>query len=168
MCMSEDAERLFEQALIDVEHAEWDEKGGYYEWACLSAHKAAELSIKALYALEEEKRGIYLIGREGWRSLRGKERHQPLKLLKMLQNQYGVFVPEEILRNAYDLQELRYEDEAGHQRSCELSAQAMYGDEPSLGPYTPHEIASMEEAGNKIEAAKKIVDWVKSLTSTSV
>jgi len=38
-----------EQAQRDLEHAWHDLKAGYHEWACFSAHQAAEKALKALY-----------------------------------------------------------------------------------------------------------------------
>lgn len=46
------------QAKRDLQHAGDDLKGGYFEWACFSAHQAAEKAVKALFQhLHGEARG---------------------------------------------------------------------------------------------------------------
>jgi HEPN domain-containing protein len=47
----------FTQALRDLEHAENDVRGGFYDWACFSAQQAAEKGVKA--ALQK-------LGAEAW------------------------------------------------------------------------------------------------------
>jgi HEPN domain-containing protein len=37
------------QAKRDLEHTRGDLKSGYFEWACFSAHQAAEKAVKALF-----------------------------------------------------------------------------------------------------------------------
>jgi len=51
------------QAKRDLEHARDDLKGGYFEWACFSAHQAAEKAVKALFQhLHGEARGHSVAG----------------------------------------------------------------------------------------------------------
>lgn len=47
--MAERAQDWLEQARRDINHAENDVAGKYYEWACFSAQQAAEKALKALY-----------------------------------------------------------------------------------------------------------------------
>lgn len=47
--MASRAQDWLAQAERDLEHAQLDLKFGYHEWACFSAHQAAEKSLKALY-----------------------------------------------------------------------------------------------------------------------
>lgn len=38
-----------DQAEGDLEHAQSDLRGGFYDWACFSSHQAAEKAIKAVF-----------------------------------------------------------------------------------------------------------------------
>lgn len=51
------------QAKRDLQHAQDDRGGGYFEWACFSAHQAAEKAVKALFQhLHGEARGHSITG----------------------------------------------------------------------------------------------------------
>jgi len=51
------------QAKRDLQHAQDDLKGGYFEWACFSAHQAAEKAVKAVFQhLHGEARGHSIRG----------------------------------------------------------------------------------------------------------
>lgn len=51
------------QAKRDFQHARNDLQGGYFEWACFSAHQAAKKAIKALFQhLHGEARGHSVTG----------------------------------------------------------------------------------------------------------
>jgi HEPN domain-containing protein len=66
------------QAKRDLEHARDDLKGGYFEWACFSAHQAAEKAAKAVFHHPH-----------------GEARGQPIRgLLKALMNR--VAIPEQL------------------------------------------------------------------------
>lgn len=47
--MASRAQDWLAQAERDLEHARHDHQAGYHEWACFSAHQAAEKAVKALY-----------------------------------------------------------------------------------------------------------------------
>jgi len=51
------------QAKRDLQHAGNDLEGGYFEWACFSAHQAAEKAVRALFQhLHGEARGHSITG----------------------------------------------------------------------------------------------------------
>lgn len=51
------------QAKRDLQHARNDLHGGYFEWACFSAHQAGEKAVKALFQhLHGEARGHSITG----------------------------------------------------------------------------------------------------------
>lgn len=51
------------QAKRDLQHARDDVRGGYFEWACFSAHQAGEKAVKALFQhLHGEARGRSITG----------------------------------------------------------------------------------------------------------
>ena len=47
--MASRAQDRLDQAWRDLDHARNDLSTGYHEWACFSAHQAAEKGLKALY-----------------------------------------------------------------------------------------------------------------------
>lgn len=47
--MASRAQDWLAQGERDLAHARHDEGAGYHEWACFSAHQAAEKAVKALY-----------------------------------------------------------------------------------------------------------------------
>lgn len=47
--MASRAQDWLTQAKRDLEHAQNDQKEGFYEWGCFSAQQAAEKAVKALY-----------------------------------------------------------------------------------------------------------------------
>jgi HEPN domain-containing protein len=47
--MAERSRDWMDQARRDLESAQWQAQGGYYEWACFVAQQAAEKAIKAVY-----------------------------------------------------------------------------------------------------------------------
>ena len=54
-----------EQAIRDLQHAKDDLRTGYFEWACFSAHQAAEKAVRSLY----QALGIDVWGHSIWQLL---------------------------------------------------------------------------------------------------
>lgn len=73
------------QAKRDLAHAENDLKSGFYEWACFSAHQAAEKAVKAVFQQ---------LGAEAWG-------HSAADLLLELKGKREV--PEELVELALEL-----------------------------------------------------------------
>lgn len=48
--MAERSRDWMAQAFRDLETARWTAEGGFHEWACFTAHQAAEKALKAAYA----------------------------------------------------------------------------------------------------------------------
>lgn len=99
----------FAQAERDLEKAELDLSHGYYEWACFTAHQAAEKALKALFQ------------RQG-RSVRG---HGLLHFLQALGSDSGV--QETLLHSARVLD--RYYVEARYPNGFPGGAPKDYFDE---------------------------------------
>lgn len=73
------------EAWGDLEHAESDLRGGFYNWACFSAQQAAEKAVKAVFQR---------LGAEAWG-------HSVADLLRELARQHDV--PEELMEGALEL-----------------------------------------------------------------
>ncbi len=74
-----------DEAEGDVEHAKSDVAGGYYNWACFSAHQSAEKAVKAVFQK---------IGAEAWG-------HSVADLLKELSLKFQI--PDEHMNGALEL-----------------------------------------------------------------
>lgn len=47
--MADRSKDWLEQALRDLESAQWEMRGGFHEWACFVSQQAAEKALKGLY-----------------------------------------------------------------------------------------------------------------------
>jgi len=83
--MVERSKDWIDQAEGDLEHAEHDLKGGFYDWACFSAQQSAEKAVKAV---------LQKLGAEAWG-------HSVYDLLIELKKNFTI--PDDILNSALEL-----------------------------------------------------------------